>query len=96
MFMTQSRLYIVDSSIRHAALIKYLKPLSCSACPCLAFDQCFELNAVLHSYAVRGVSLIGFPFGLAELIAEHAEQPIVAASEQDITVASLEAFVWDN
>lgn len=79
--MAQSRLYVVDGGIRHAAFIQQLEPFLGRLRSRFRFDQRLQGHPVGDADAVGVETLLRLPLGLAELVAQDAEQAIVATAE---------------
>ena len=96
MLVIQSSLDIVDGGVGHTALIQNLQPLFCRLCSCLRFDHSFQCDPIFDPDIVRDESFIRLPFGLSDFVAKHAEQAIVAATEEDVTITGFEGLVGDD
>lgn len=94
--MVQCVLDIVHRSVGHAAALEDLQPFLCGPLLRLSFNQSFELCSVLDSLVVRDEFRVRLPFGLAQLVAEDAEETVVSTADEDVAVGGLEALVRDD
>lgn len=73
MLMAQSRLYVIDSRIRHAAFIQQPQPFLCRLRSRFGFDQRLQSYPVGDADAIGVETLVRLPLGLAELVAQDTE-----------------------
>jgi hypothetical protein len=92
----QGPLNVVYRGIRHTATLEDIQPLLRGLLHSGAFDHTIYLRTVLHSVTVSDEAGIGLPLREAQSITQHAEQLIVATTEENIPVAGLVAPVGYN
>lgn len=89
----QCVLDVVDGRIGHAGAVEEVEPLLGGLGLCDGLDHGFELGAVLHASLVGHEAVVRLPLGLAEFVADDAEEPVVAAAEHDVAVRGREPLV---
>ena len=94
MFQLKCRLYVIDSGIRHPAPFEEVEPLLCRLRTSNLLNKAFKLISILHSFGIGGESAVLCPLGLLKFITKDTIQSIVPASEHEIAIFGLEAFVW--
>lgn len=93
MRVVQCSLNIIDSRIGHAAPLENLQPLLRGFLRGDILDHAIDLGPMLDPIAVCHKTGVCLPLRKAESIGEHAEEPVVAAAEENVSVAGLVAAV---
>lgn len=93
MHMLQRILNIIDPRIRHTTPLQQIQPFLRRLLLRQFLNVRLELLPVFDAHIVRDEAVIGRPFGLTELLAQNAEEPVVAAAYQQVAVGGLEAAV---
>lgn len=93
MGVVQCSLNIIDSRIGHAASLENLQPLLRGFLRGEILDHAVDLGPMLDPIAVCRKAGICLPLRKAESIGEHAEETVVAAAEENVSVAGLVAVV---
>lgn len=93
MLVVQGILDIVDGGVGHAGALENLEPLFRRLRLGDGLDHGFQLVAVLDAAVVGDEAFVSLPLGLSQLIADDAEEAVVATTEHDVAVRRLEAFV---
>lgn len=96
MGMVQCALDIVHCGVGHPAAFQDLQPLLRSLLFGPLLDEAVDLFAMLNSVAVGDEARIGLPLWIPKAIAQHPEEPIIASSEEDVSIAGLVAPIGDN
>ena len=95
MFVPQRALNIIDRSIRHAAALEHVKPVLGRLQNRHTLDHRFQHCPVGYPKRIGQEAWIRRPLGSVQLPTQHAEKPVVAATEQNVAVGGLEGRVWD-
>ena len=93
MLMIQRILDIVDGGIRHAGALEDVEPLLCGFSPCDFLNHVLELDTVEDAAVVGDEAVVRLPLGPAQLVADDAEEAIVAAAKHDVAIQGLEPLV---
>lgn len=94
--MVQCSLDIIDRRVGHSTTFKYIQPLLSGLLLGEVFNQPINIGTMLDTVAICDEASIGFPFRVAKTITQHAEEPVIAATEQNVTIECLVASVRDN
>ena len=87
---------VVDGRVWHPPALKDVQPLLRRFPGADLLDRGLEFFAVGHARRVDAVFGVSLPLRPAQAIAEDAEQAVVAATEEDVPVLSLEGLVRDD
>lgn len=92
----QRALDVVDGRVGQAAPLKGVEPLLGGPGRGDVLDQGLQLDAVGDAAGVDDVLGVCLPFWAAEAVAQDAEESVVAAAEEDVSVEGAEGLVWDD
>jgi hypothetical protein len=62
--------------------------------PHAVFDQTVNFCSVLHTVTVGKETGVFFPLGVTQAITQHAEESVVAAAEENVSVKCAVTSVW--
>lgn len=96
MLVIQCSLNVIYSGIWHSAAFEKLKPLLRAFCLCDFLNHAIELDSVFNPVTVFQEAAIRFPLRVSEPVTKYAEQSIVTAAEENVTVESLVTSVRDD
>lgn len=88
--------HVVDRRVRHALALEHGQPFFCCLGGGDLLDGCLELVAVGDAGGVDLEFGVVLPLRAAKAVAEDAEEPVVAAAEEDVAVFGLEGAVGDD
>jgi hypothetical protein len=89
MFVVDSALNVIHSSVRHATAFEYLEPFFGRLSLKFVFDDSVKRISVLHSQRIGDEAGICLPLRLTDLVAQDTVQFVVTAAHRDVRVVSL-------
>lgn len=81
MCMVQSTLDIVDGSIWHSTALQDIQPFLRGLVLDRLLDHAINVRTMLDAIAIRHEASIRLPFRVAQAIAKHAKQAVIATAK---------------